>query len=470
MSKKIRSTKSELATDAGWAKREFRDIELGDARVERRLQRLSEELSGQPEYPINQACADAAATKAAYRLFDNDKVSSGKIFSTHQKRTMERMRGEPIVLAIQDTSFFNFSGHKKTAGLGPIGDSTINAQGLIMHSTLAVTPQGLPLGVVTQRCWAREGYKNSEETCEDKEIEDKESYRWVETLRETSKLAVLHAKSLVITVADRECDIFEFLLEAQRLDAKYVIRACQDRHLQSDEFRTVQEQLRSITPQCQVELAVPTQGRTAILDLTYAQVQLRPPDRITTSRKKFGVTCWAVHVHEPAPPQGFEALSWTLLSNIAVESNEHALQRISWYKRRWSIEEFHKIIKSGCAVEKCRLETAQRLQRYLALFCVIAWRIFWMVHIKRADPNAPAEVALTHSEIGTLRTLTRFKGKLPAEGELSLHQALTAVACLGGYLNRKNDPPPGATVLWRGWQRLNSMSELYESMLAAGCG
>jgi len=271
-------------------------------------------------------------------------------------------------------------------------------------------------------------------------------------------------------VADRECDIYEFLLEAERLDAKYVIRACQDRHLQTAEFGTIQGQLASIAPQGQIQLNVPSLGRTATLDLTYAQVGLRPPDRVTTSRKKLGVTCWVVHIHEGTPPDGASPLSWTLLTNVPVESTAQAVQCVLWYKRRWSIEEYHKIIKSGCQVEKCRLETAERLQRFLALFSVIAWRIFWMVHIKRADPNAPAEIVLTHSEIGTLRTLKRFRGKLPLDGVLSVHQALTAVACLGGYLNRKNDPPPGATVLWRGWQRLASMAEVYESMVNSECG
>jgi Transposase DNA-binding/Transposase Tn5 dimerisation domain len=451
--------------DGGWARWEFRDVALGDARVERRLQRVAEDLFQQPEYPINQACEDAAATKAAYRLFDNEKASSVKIFSTHQARTQERMRGEPVVLAIQDTTFFNFSGHKKTTGLGPIGDSKADAQGLILHSTLAVTPGGLPLGVLTHRCWARAGYKNSNETCEGEALEKKESYRWIETLKEVSNLAVAQAASMVVTVADRECDIYEFLLEAQKLNSKYVIRACYDRHLRTDGFNTLQSHLATLKPQGQVEVEVPTQRRVATLNLLFTQVEIRPPDRITKSKKAPGVSCWVIHVREPIPPKGLEPLTWTLLTNIPVLSLEQGVERLAWYRRRWSIEEFHKIIKSGCAVEQCRLETAERLKRYITLFCVIAWRIFWMVHIRRANPNAPAEVVLTYAEVETLSTLRRFRGKLPQNGILSVHQALTAVACLGGYLNRKNDPPPGATVLWRGWQRLASMAELYESML-----
>jgi Transposase Tn5 dimerisation domain len=159
-----------------------------------------------------------------------------------------------------------------------------------------------------------------------------------------------------------------------------------------------------------------------------------------------------------------------LLTNVPVTSLDHAVERVSWYRRRWSIEEFHKVLKSGCMVEKSRLQTAERLKRYIALLCVIAWRIFWLVHIQRADPGAPAEVALTRAEIGTLRSLKRFTGRFQQSTAMTVRQAVIAIACLGGYLNRKNDPPPpGAITVWRGWQRLASMSELYESIVP-GCG
>ena len=223
-----------------------------------------------------------------------------------------------------------------------------------------------------------------------------------------------------------------------------------------------------LSSQAKVEVEVPTQNRRALLDLKFTRVDLRPPERITRAKNAFIVTCWAIRVAENAPPDGWEPLSWTLLTNIPIGSAAQAVEKLSWYRRRWSIEEFHKILKSGCSVEDCRLQTAERLKRYFALLGVIAWRLFWMVHIKRAAPDAPAEVALTQSEIGTLCSLKRFKQKLPPASP-TVRQALIAIACLGGYLNRKNDPPPGPTVMWRGWQRLASMTELYESVVP-GCG
>lgn len=455
-------------TDPRWAEHELEGLELGDARVERRVRRVAEDLSGQPEYPINQASSDSAATKAAYRLFDNEKASPEKIFSAHRKKSLLRMREEPLVIAIQDTSYFNFTSHKKVRGLGPIGASDREQQGLVMHSTLAVTPAGLPLGVLTQQCWAREGFCNSDATYRKRAFQDKESYKWVSTLQEICEIPI-SAGTKVIHVADRECDIYEFLRESKSYRQSYVIRACYDRAIESTEYASVQEQLKAIVPQACIELEMPTEKRKAVLDMTFAPVTLKAPGRIAES-ERIAIPCWVVHVSEPKPPDGCEALTWTLLTNVEVTSVEAALERLSWYRRRWSIEEFHKILKSGCAVEDCRLQTAERLKRYIALFCVIAWRIFWMVHIQRADPKAPAEVVLTKTEIGALCSLKRFQDKRLAAATLTVKQAVIATACLGGYLNRKNDPPPGPTALWRGWQRLSSMAELYESMAPTGCG
>lgn len=454
-------------TDGGWTGSEFEKIELGDTRLERRLRSVAEDLSQQPEYPINLASGDAAATKAAYRLFANEKVTADKILACHRKRTLARMHDEPIVLAIQDTSYFNFTSHKKTKGLGPIGDSSARLQGLLLHSTFAVTPLGLPLGVLSHRCWAREGFCNSDATYQGRPFIEKESFKWVEALREVTELSISSATT-VVHVADRECDIYEFLREAQGINARYLIRASQDRCLESDEFARISDHLKAMAPQALVTLDVPTQKRKAELEVRFSQMTLLAPTRIAKS-ERLSVTCWVVQVTEHSPAPGYEALSWTLLTNIAVSTIDDALERISWYRRRWAIEEFHRILKSGCAVEDCRLQTAERLQRYLALFCIIAWRIFWMVHISRADPRAPADLVLTTSEIGTLCSLERFETKKLSPRTMTVRQAVTAIASLGGHLARKNDPPPGTIAVWRGWQRLASMTELYESMVKK-CG
>jgi hypothetical protein len=452
--------------DDGWTKSELEKVDLGDCRLERRLRSVAEDLSRQPEYPINVASTDAAATKAAYRLFDNERVTADKILSCHRKKTLSRMQHESVVLAIQDTSYFNFTKHKKTKGLGPIGDSSAAVQGLILHSTFAVTPSGVPLGVLSQDCWAREGFINSDVSA-DRPFVEKESFKWVKALREVTSLPTAKTTT-VVHVADRECDLYEFLREAHGINAKYLIRACQDRCLESTEYEHIQEYLKNLQPQALIEIDVPTQKRKATLEVRFSSITIKAPSRIAKV-ERLPVDCWVVHISEPNPPPGFEPLSWTLLTNMPVTTVEQALLKISWYRRRWAIEEFHKILKSGCAVEDCRLQTAERLKRYIALFCLIAWRIFWMVHISRADPSAPAQVVLTNTEIMTICSLERFSDKKLSPHRMTVRQAILAIAALGGHLARKLDPPPGCTALWRGWQRLASMTELYES-IAKRCG
>jgi hypothetical protein len=292
----------------------------------------------------------------------------------------------------------------------------------------------------------------------------------VTSLQETAKLSVTQRNSMVVTLADRECDIYEFLLEAQDLNAKYVIRATHNRVIRDSEHEHIRELLSATPVQGQIEISVPSQKRKIPAEVRFTEVTLCAPQRLTKSKTKLSVSCWAISVDEVPTSENQEPLSWTLLTNIPTLALEQAVQMISWYRRRWSIEEFHKILKSGCTVEENRLQTAERLKRYLALMSIIAWRIFWLVHIQRTDPKAPAEVALTQSEIGTLLSLERFEGQFETSKPLTIRQAVTAIACLGGYLNRKNDRPPGAIVIWRGWQRLSSMAEVYEGMIKNRCG
>lgn len=269
-----------------WGEQEFRAVELGDKRLEQRLKVVAEDLSARPQAPINQANADWAATKAAYRFFANPKVSEKKIFAAHRACTVQRMQGQPVVLAIQDTSYLNYSHHPQTRGLGPMGDSRSDAQGLIMHSTLVVTPAGLPLGLLTQEIWARAGYKPPK-TRERKNtaIKEKESYRWIAALQETAELAP--ANTVVVPLCDREADIYECLVEAQRLDATFVLRAAWDRHIAHEDFPRLWPLLEGQAVAGYLTLELPAREkrprRQARLALRFTALTLEPPQRPRTA-------------------------------------------------------------------------------------------------------------------------------------------------------------------------------------------
>jgi hypothetical protein len=451
--------------EKAWGEREFKAVELGDKRLEQRLKVVAEDLSARPQAPINQASDDWAAAKAAYRFFENPKASEEKIFAAHRTCTVQRLQGQPIVLAIQDTTYLNYSHHPQTRGLGPIGDSRSDAQGLIMHSTLVVTPEGLPLGLLTQKIWARASYsQQSARERKNTAIEQKESYRWIEALQET--VAWAPASSQVVTLCDREADIYEFLAEAQQLEAKFVLRAAWDRHIEHDDFPRLWPLLDGQAVAGYVTIALPArekrQKRKARLALRFTAVTLDPPQRprAAVPEPLPALSLYAVHVKEVEPPPEEPTLEWMLLTNIAVHTFEEALQRVEWYRRRWLVEEFHKILKSGCRVEGCRLQTAQRLCRYVTLCSVIAWRLYWLTHVNRTAPTAPATTILAPEEVAALQALS--SGALPpANSPLTTREAVRLIAKLGGFLGRRHDGEPGITVIWRGWQRLSDLALMW---------
>jgi hypothetical protein len=448
-----------------WGESEFRTVELGDKRLEQRLKVVAEDLAARPQAPLNQASDDWAATKAAYRLFANPKASEEKIFAAHRTCTVQRLQGRPVVLAIQDTTYLNYSHHPQTKGLGPIGDSRSDAQGLIMHSTLVVTPTGLPLGLLTQEVWARAGYQpQSARQRKNTAIEQKESYRWIAALQETVEASP--SSTTVVTLCDREADIYEFLVEAQQLKAKFVLRAAWDRHIEHDDYPRLWPLLdgQAVAGYLTIDLPAREQRpkRQVRLALRFTAVTLDPPQRhrAAVPEPLPSLSLYAVHVKEVEPPPEEPGLEWMLLTNIAVHTVEEALQRVEWYRRRWLVEEFHKILKSGCRVEACRLQTAQRLIRYVTLCSVIAWRLYWLTHINRTAPTAPATTILAPEEVAALQVLS-FETFPPAPSPLTTREAVRLIAKLGGFLGRRHDGEPGITVMWRGWQRLSDLALMW---------
>jgi hypothetical protein len=423
------------------------------------MQRVAEQLSAKLRTPIYSAAGDWAAAKAAYRLFDNEKVQAEKILAPHREQTLKRMSGEEEILVIQDSTYLNFGVGKKGDDLGPIGDSRSKAQGLILHHSLAVSGEGLPLGIMTQKIWARGKYHpQTEDQRWAKPIEEKESIRWLEALRETHHL--MPAATRAITVCDREADMYEFFQEASVLKAQMVVRVALNRRLQEGEEKYLFDRLNKLPKVGQIELAVPQPekpDRHVVCTVRIGRVTLAPPDRKGRSALTPLTFYGIVVTEEPASAETNEPIEWKLLTNIPTTSFAAALTIIRYYRLRWQIEVLHRILKTGCHVEGCRLETKDRIVRYLVLCSIIAWRIFWLTHIARVAPHAPACTVLSNHELHTLRAVTNP----PASRKSPLSTAkevVLAIARLGGFLNRKHDGHPGPTPIWRGWQVLQQLA------------
>jgi hypothetical protein len=448
-------------TDKQWAAEEFAQVELKDARLNRRCQKLAVALGQQPGAPINQACEDWADTKAAYRFFDNEKATPKAIGQPHQQRTVARMGQQKRVLAVQDTTFFNYTHHPQTEGLGEIGNKQQNQRGFGMHSTLAMTEAGAPLGVLTQSFFMRPIGEPAHKPEELRllPIEEKESYRWLEAFEQT--LALAPAGVEVITVCDREADIYEMFTLAQAKAASMLIRASRDRVLAEEEVRHlwVKVERQPLAGQLTLQIAAnqQRQARQATVSVRFTTVKLKPPWR-PNQKKLPPVTLNAILVREEHPPDDVnEPIEWLLLTNTPVTNFDEAVQVVAWYCCRWQIEVWHKVIKSGCTVEDCRLETADRLQRYIALMSVVAWRLHWLTYVNRTDPELPCTAVLTTTEWQALYMRIHKTTFLP-ETPPTVRQTVRWIAQLGGFLGRKRDGEPGVTAIWRGWQRLQDIA------------
>lgn len=456
------SLEKEPESESEWLKDELSSISLGDKRLNWRLQDTAEKLASHPNVSINQACDDWADTKATYRLFDNPKTTAEKILLPHQERTKMRMQGQKIVLAVQDTSYLDYSHHPSKAGMGPIGTEQQKLRGLVMHSTLALTTAGLPLGIVSQSLWARDEEPNQMTPDQRRKvpIEEKESYKWLAALSETVKY--IPAGTQCVNVGDSESDIFELFDHARTLQTDLLVRAGQDRSVCEPEVGRLWHSLEARTLVGHLKVHVPERHgaaqREAIVAVRFAKITLRTPAHLRDRLKDCPM--YAVLAKEENPPAAVEPLCWLLLTTVPVLAFVDAQERIQWYCHRWKIEVYHKILKSGCQVEKAQLATAERLRPMLALFCIIAWRLFWMTYLARHQPDAPCTAFLTAAEWHSLYAFIHKTEAIPSSIP-SVHQATRWIARLGGFLDRKKDGHPGVTVFWRGWQRLADISSTW---------
>ncbi len=465
-----------------WVTQEFARADLCDKRLDRRLIKTAEQLAKSPVSPINEACGDWASTQAAYRLFNNPKASTSGILKPHREATVARMAGcSGPVLVMQDTVFFSYGTHVKTRGLGPIGKSNnAHDRGLIMHNALAFTTSGVPLGILSQSIWARreipaEDPQEKIERLQCTAIEEKESSKWLVALRETVERAPPGVQ--VITVADRESDFFEFLTQAKEQRAKFLIRARTDRQLVPEDSEGCASMLEALSDAAvlgSMTVPVPSNGsrkaRTATIEVRVAQVTIKAPQRrgaAKSSGSNEPVTVTLIGATETSPPAGTEPISWVLLTNLAVNDFESAAEKVHWYGKRWGIETWHKVLKSGCQVENCMLEEAARLKRYLTLFSIIGVRLMQVAFLARAQPDLPASEVFSAIEIQVLH-LRVTKALPPATPSLRLREVVRMLGSLGGHLGRKGDGEPGVLVLWRGWMRLYESVEMLHSLQSAG--
>lgn len=464
-----------------WVSKEFHLTNLGDQRLNKRLSMLTERFSKSPESPINQACENWAETKAAYRFFQNDSISYREITKSHIEATKQRCSEFSTILAIQDTTYFNYSDHPETKGLCPLSRNKgkhkkdIVTLGLIMHSTLAVSTDGLPLGVIDQKIYSRpELSKEKKELKKNTHnnalsIEDKDSFRWLESLKNCNNTFITKSTK-IITVCDREADIYDFFLLADHLKSSVLVRANHNRKInkKSPFSEITGEELWNLVKRIKckgtIKIKIPKQkdraARTATCHIKFSEINMTPPrNHLGIKTKKLPtLKLYAIYVSEINCPKDAEPIDWILLTNIPIQNIYQALEKIEWYCLRWRIETWHKIIKSGLKVEDCRLSTSERLIRYLAVMSIVAWRIFWITLLSRVTPNVPCYLFLNDLEWKILFSKLNHGKNIPGHPP-TVKQSVIWIARLGGFLARKGDKEPGITYVWRGLKKFSAILE-----------
>ena len=450
------------AQQVPWAWREFADVQLGDARLRQRLVELATTFADNPEESIPSACGNWAATKSAYRFFDNEHVDFSAILDSHRHATLRRIAGRDLILIVQDTSTLDFTKHHATQGLGRTGAPGL--AGFFLHSGLSLTLEGLPLGLLAMHPYVRQDPPpGTDRRKAARSIKDKESVRWLDMLQQTS--AQLPPGTTALTVADREADIFEFFALGAQLGQPLLVRAQHDRNVIAD------EQIQHLWQAADagevvgvVSTLIPREHdrpeRTAHLGLQVAQVQLRPP---RTQKGQPPIPVWAIYARELDPPGDQEPIHWLLLTTLPVTDAQQATQCLIWYTYRWRIERFHHVLKSGCGYEKLQLETAERLWWALAVYAVVAWRVLYVDLAARAYPQEPCTTFLLEDEWKAL-CCHHSKRRDPPPQPPDAYTAVRWIAQLGGFLGRKRDGAPGVKTLWRGMRRLQDITEMWRIM------
>lgn len=445
-----------------WVVAETSSADLGDERLNRRLELVLRRLADQPEKSIPGASRGWSETQAAYRFFNNEKVTAEKVLSPHREATLQRVRQHPVVLCVEDTSELDFTSRPKTEGLGPLNYEL--TRGINIHPLVAVTPEGLCLGVLDFWRWVRDASNHGGKDRQDRlsrPLEEKESLRWVEGYKKVSTLQKDVSEARMVYMADRDSDLFELFEAAESGSAAWLIRAAQDRAVVGGGL--VREKVSQSPCLGQVEFTLtPARGRSSrrvVQSLWAARVLLRPPYR--PDKKLAPVEVTAILAREENPPAGETPVEWLLLSSLPVESFADACEKLHWYLCRWQIEVYFHILKNGCKVEQLQLQSRERIEVALALYLIVAWRVLYLTRLGRTVPDLSCELAFSPQEWRAVYLVSK-RQKPPAQPP-RLQEILALVAGLGGYLARKGDGPPGPKTIWIGLQRVQDFALALEA-------
>ena len=469
----------------GWIMDELRTADLRDKRLERRFVKLLDSLSHCSTASIPTACTDRAEMVGAYRFFDNEKVDFENVLAPHIDASHQRVARQDVALLVQDTTELDLTRpEQQMQGTGPLHQG--RRCGALLHPLLAFTPDGTPLGTVYAEAWSREARTEQPKlsanqrrvACNQKPLSEKETHRWLLAAKQCQAIKAHCPTTQLIMVADRESDITEVIdYCSSQDDFDWVIRGGVDRILskakKSEASVKVRDQLLQGKIRLQKQMSIrsriawgsaslkhhPSQADRDAREITCtvhaAKVSLNDPRR-GAACKQNGVTVNAVLVSEVDPPEGVQAVEWLLLTSLPIRGSKQIEQIISHYEKRWVIELYFKVLKSGCKIESRRFEHIDRFLPALALYMIVAWRSLYVCRVSRTKADSSCELVYEKAEWQSVWQVV--KRSPPPRKPPGLMEMTKIVAQLGGYVNRKSAGPPGPQTMWIGLQRMHDIA------------
>lgn len=448
---------------------EFEGVNLGDKRLKKRLFRIMDAFAEAPEESVFAAAGNRSQAKAIYRFLNNDAVKFDGLLDSISKATVARMQRAECerVLLLQDTTAVSYGHRTGIEGMGYYCDS--KQKGMLVHSCLAVTDNGVPLGLTDQRDWTRQSLKNDTGTKEARKlrpIDEKESGRWVDVIRAAHDRVPSDVPTL--TVCDREGDFYELFAEAEKTGEKFLVRLVQNR-LTSDGKRLF-DMLKETSPMGETTVHVgrdPRKNmppREAQAAFCYLTVNIRKPARRKESHLPEMLTLTAIYVRETDPPKGEKPAHWFLMTNLPVETAEDVVKIIGYYAQRWKIERFHFTLKSGCGIEELQSHSYEKLKILILLYSVVAIQLLNLLYMSRICPEASADMFLEPVEQQTLCRAARKTKDMPSR-PYTLKDIIQDLAALAGRKGAPSDGPPGVKTLWKGLQKLYVLLTYQEFLL-----
>jgi hypothetical protein len=446
----------DMASAVVWGVGEFCGALLGDARRGKRAAQIAAGLLCNVGSAISSSCGGAGA-QAVSRLFDCEEVTETSMLSKHVQRTVERTRQqqEGRILVVQDTTVLDFSGRSNISGLG---HTSINGgSGVIMHSAVVMSEQKLPLGVLGLRLWCRDkGEVGINAKRKSRNTMEKESAKWLWGLEQTSKHLSGMGKEVVL-IGDRESDMYDLFAATHPSDVHILARISQDRLINvGDKQVRIFDALDASPTLGSYELDLPKEKRAAKLVVRSCPAVLNPPKGYNLANSR-SVLVWAIDIAETDAPDGAEPLHWRLMTSLYAGSFEDCKYIAECYGARWSIEEFHRTLKTGCKVERLQFESINRLRPAIALLCVVAYQVMYLTRYARFNPEAPASNIATEDEQETVESWVRMN-RFATYDILTATDYVRGIGFIGGFRGRKCDGQPGAKAIWEGLRDLKNLT------------